>query len=103
MATTIAEGYVVCCKSFDKLCEALQTSDGRYNEQMSLASVLDEYGRFNSWAGNIGAHRAYGRVSLDYRLREATEIREQILTFLQYLTGTVEKGKSSISRLCIQV
>lgn len=42
----------------------------------------DELGRLRVWAANIGAHQT-GRSSLDYRLRDASNIRDQIIRLLK--------------------
>lgn len=44
----------------------------------------DELGRLRVWAANIGAHQT-GRSSLDYRLRDASNIRDQIIRLLKGL------------------
>lgn len=41
----------------------------------------DELGRLRVWAANIGAHQT-GRSSLDYRLRDASNIRDQVIRLL---------------------
>ena len=91
MASTVAHWHGVCIQSFDKLSRALRSADPHREQQMPLSSVFDEYGRFNVWAGNIGAGAA-GRVSMDYRLREASHIKEQVIKLLQYLSETLEDG-----------
>src|SRR4051794_39618294 len=49
-----------------------------------LPALQDEYGRLRVWAGNIGAHQS-GRASLDYRLRDASHIKDQIIRLLDDL------------------
>ncbi|KAL3706646.1 hypothetical protein TMatcc_007659 [Talaromyces marneffei ATCC 18224] len=44
----------------------------------------DELGRLRVWAANIGAHQV-GPSSLDYRLRDASNIRDQIIRLLKGL------------------
>jgi hypothetical protein len=46
--------------------------------------LRDEQTRFKVWSGNIGAHRT-GASSLDYRLRDSSNIREQVVRLLQDL------------------
>ncbi|KAF2029208.1 hypothetical protein EK21DRAFT_16079, partial [Setomelanomma holmii] len=47
-------------------------------------------GRFRIWAGNSGAHRG-GRGSLDYKLREASIFRYQVLHLLQMLLDVIQE------------
>lgn len=50
--------------------------------------------RFKLWAGTLGAHRASGTRSLEYRLRDASSIREHLLSLLQELKDmVVNEGK----------
>lgn len=50
-------------------------------EEVPLQAWRDELGRLRVWAANIGAHQA-GQSSLDYRLRDASHMKNQILTLL---------------------
>lgn len=63
-----------------------------YEEQLSQEAANDFFGRFNIWAGNIGAGRP-GHASLDYRLREVSEIRDEVVHILQYLAKALQEGK----------
>lgn len=98
MATTIAHEQSLCIRSFDRLCEALGNGNSGYSSQLRMSSILDEYGRFNVWSGNIGAHQV-GRVSLDHRLREADHVKEQVIRLLQYLRETLDDG--NVDLMCI--
>ena len=49
------------------------------------------------WAGNAGAHRT-GRVSLDYRLREASHVYKELTNLLGELTKKLEDGEFKVSR-----
>ncbi|PGH08788.1 hypothetical protein AJ79_05887 [Helicocarpus griseus UAMH5409] len=49
-----------------------------------LPDTQDEYGRLRVWTGNIGAHKS-GRSSLEYRLRDASHVREQVVALLENL------------------
>ena len=84
---SIASQCVHCKNSFDKLLENPQIS----NDQAITQRLLNEFGRFKIWAGNVGAHRT-GRVSLDYRLQEASHIHKELAKLLGQLNGALEKG-----------
>lgn len=50
--------------------------------------------RFKLWAGTLGAHRTSGTRSLEYRLRDASSIREHLVSLLQELKDmVVQEGR----------
>ncbi|OAL40252.1 hypothetical protein AYO20_00672 [Fonsecaea nubica] len=49
----------------------------------------DELGRLRIWAANIGAHKK-DQSSLDYRLRNASHVKSQIINLLQSLKMTLQ-------------
>ena len=53
--------------------------------------IQDECGRFKVWAENVGAHRT-GHLSLDYRLREATRVKQLVVELLKDLTTALQDG-----------
>ena len=75
------------------LYELLEKEGPDSSSRMHFASITDEIGRYNVWAGNVGAHQ-HGRSSLDYRLRDASQIREEFVKVLEYLRETLDDGKS---------
>ena len=85
---SIASQYDHCKNSFYKLLENTETS----NDKTIAQRLLNEFGRFKVWAGNVGAHRT-GRVSLDYRLREASHIHNELTHLLGQLSKTLDKGE----------
>lgn len=84
-----------CSQSFHLLCRLLKNIN-MYPSQISLQAIQDEFGRFRVWAGNVGAHRS-GRVSLDYRLREAGQMRQIVASLLDDLKVNLQEGSSSIT------
>lgn len=102
MVLTIAEAVEVCSTSFKRLYKALESAKSDSRSEISLACVTDQHGRFNVWTGNIGAHRA-GQSSLEYRLRDASQIREEFTKILGYLSETLRDSKplSCESRLIL--
>jgi hypothetical protein len=75
-----------CLEGFIDLCKSLKglSGDHRFLKQISLVDVEDELGRFRVWAGNIGALQA-GHSSLEYRLREASLVLQNVLKLLSEL------------------
>ncbi|KAK1775129.1 hypothetical protein QBC45DRAFT_480854, partial [Copromyces sp. CBS 386.78] len=56
-------------------------------------SIKNELGRFRVWVANLGAHRT-GKSSLDYRLRDASNIRTQVINLLNDLFECLQDGAS---------
>ena len=83
----ISSQYDHCKNSFNKLLKNLETSD----HQAFGQRLLNELGRLRVWAGNAGAHRT-GRVSLDYRLREASDVYEELAKLLGKLNKNLGQG-----------
>lgn len=54
------------------------------------AQLEDQYGRFNIWATNIGVFAAQ-HASMDYRLREAAEIKDLVVRLLETLLGHINQ------------
>ncbi|KAL8365355.1 hypothetical protein RB595_004250 [Gaeumannomyces hyphopodioides] len=53
--------------------------------------IKDEQTRFKVWAGNIGAHKT-GTSSLDYRLRDASPIKDQVISLLEELVDLLDQA-----------
>ncbi|RAL00412.1 uncharacterized protein BO80DRAFT_315184, partial [Aspergillus ibericus CBS 121593] len=54
------------------------------NHEVPLALWEDELGRLRLWIANIGAHQSR-QSSLDYRLRDASHIKDQVIRVLRRL------------------
>ncbi|KAI0183940.1 hypothetical protein EV127DRAFT_445570 [Xylaria flabelliformis] len=70
----------------------------------SLATHKDHYSkaasqiaRFKLWAGSLGAHRRSGRGTLDYRLRDASSIRQHVVMLLDQLGEAIRDALSTSS------
>jgi len=61
-----------------------------------LPSLENEVTRFKMWAGNLGAHQA-GRASLDYRLREASHLQEQVVYLLRDASESLQDALATIA------
>ncbi|KAF8243837.1 hypothetical protein K440DRAFT_497530, partial [Wilcoxina mikolae CBS 423.85] len=91
----ISSSFRMCVQSFRRLFSLLEESESGEN----FASRLrDETGRFRIWAENAGAHRT-GRVSLDHRLREASNMKRMIIDLLEALDEDLQKGIAIVSGL----
>ena len=54
------------------------------------SDLEDEHGRFRIWAGNVSAHRTGGRRSLEYRLRDSSNLQSMVVALLQDLLHALE-------------
>ncbi|GAA83709.1 hypothetical protein AKAW_01824 [Aspergillus luchuensis IFO 4308] len=61
-----------------------------------LRAWKDELGRLRLWAGNIGA-RQTGQSSLDYRLRDASHIKNQTVRILEAIKKLLAELRNSLS------
>jgi hypothetical protein len=80
-----------CLESFNALIHSLETHRKGHGEELSLLAVEDQIGRFRLWAGNIGALQE-GRGSLDYRLRDAKFVVENVQRLLDSLQASLIGG-----------
>ncbi|CAD6593370.1 MAG: hypothetical protein ASARMPREDX12_007113 [Alectoria sarmentosa] len=92
MAASISSLIVACLKSFNEFIEAT----GHFQEDnvggYAAGAWKDEVGRLRMWAANIGAHQT-GQSSLDFRLRDASHVREQIIKLLQGLLRRLQDAR----------
>jgi hypothetical protein len=84
--TKISPVVIQCLKDLSRFVSEDLTS---FASEVPLALWKDELGRLRVWAANIGAHQT-GQSSLDYRLRDASHIKEQTLRVLQRLQRTTQ-------------
>jgi len=57
--------------------------------------LRDPYLHFKAWATSIAAlHRPHLKSSLDFRLRDAVQIKEQVLNLLRTLHDSLIEGQS---------
>lgn len=68
-----------CLKQLNNL---LSSETLQHQNEVPLLAWKDELGRLRLWAGNIGAHQT-GQSSLEYRLRDASHIKDQTVKILR--------------------
>jgi len=88
---TNASCGISCIQSFNRLGSLLRAPDCPFQDQLSPSALSDELGRFRVWSGNIGALQE-GSASLDYRLREASHVRQQVIKLLKDLDIALQEG-----------
>ncbi|KAJ5697544.1 Zinc finger C2H2 [Penicillium malachiteum] len=84
--TNISSIVVRCLRNLNQLVSEDLSS---FESEVPQALWKDELGRLRVWAANIGAHQT-GQSSLDYRLRDASHIKNQIIRILQRLQRLTE-------------
>lgn len=77
-----------CLHSFRNL-SSLEPDDQQLADQ-----VTDEFGRFRVWAGNVSAHST-GLRSLQYRLRDSSELSSAVLKYLASLLEALGRVPTS--------
>ncbi|KAF8454292.1 hypothetical protein BDZ91DRAFT_562247 [Kalaharituber pfeilii] len=95
---SITSCYEACFQGFRRLISVLGggaaanvLSQSTEELQQRLETVHEQLGRFKMWAGNAGAHRS-GKMSLDYRLREALHVHRQVVRLLEDLEHALEEA-----------
>ncbi|KAJ5977108.1 hypothetical protein N7501_000450 [Penicillium viridicatum] len=76
----ISELLQGCLHQFLSLINSGTLAD--HTEEVPLQEWTDELGRLRVWAANIGAHQTR-QSSLEYRLRDASHIKSQIVRILE--------------------
>lgn len=95
--------YKSCLSSYDGVQAALfsstyeQAKQSRYDRDGLIVSIQEARSKFKAWAQNIAAFQSPKlRTSLDFRLKEATGIRERIIKILQELQTSLSEGLSNL-------
>lgn len=87
MAELISDAHAKCFFAFEQLLKSLQHPVRDFQGQISTKEIRDEFDKYKIWAGNVGAAHSGKRyeISLDYRLREASFFKNQVLKLLKTL------------------
>ncbi|PLN79177.1 hypothetical protein BDW42DRAFT_201764 [Aspergillus taichungensis] len=88
MSTPISTSVISCLRQFSRLI--CSNTLRPFENEISLSLWKDELDRLTIWAANIGAHQN-NHLSLDYRLRNASHIRDQVLRLLSRLERQFEE------------
>ncbi|KAK1777271.1 hypothetical protein QBC45DRAFT_417134 [Copromyces sp. CBS 386.78] len=98
MATEVRISSLVSqgIKALKQLVKELEENIDTHTNSHSLASSY--LSRFKVWAGSIGAHRPSGTKSLEYKLRDASLIRDHIVSLLKDLCGSIDHARHVISK-----
>ena len=98
MAGSIATSIIACLKSFNEFIAEIKSVPSHEAGDLGLvpAAWEDELGRLRMWAANIGAHQT-AQSSLDFRLRDSSHIREQIVKLLQDLLQRLQDTRDVLA------
>lgn len=86
MTVLISSRVSQCLQVFKAVLDSF-----RQDRDETYGPLAEEFARLKLWTGNIGAHRN-GRSSLDYRLRDASHLRDLVLRLLGDLETTLHEG-----------
>ncbi|KAF2464630.1 uncharacterized protein BDR25DRAFT_296597, partial [Lindgomyces ingoldianus] len=98
MVTLISEAHAKCWIAFEDLVSALNHPVRDFRAQLPPKEIHDEFDKYKIWAGNTGAAHSGKRfeISLDYRLREASFFKNQVLGLLKTLEEKVRSTASLV-------
>ena len=107
MAETIADRARACFNIYHECLEAIPPHGGEEQRQLFMASadtnhiplatrVEMQLGKFNLWTSNIGVFAPL-KFSMDYRLRDAPDVRGLVLKLLMSLNGNLLHLKSLLA------
>jgi hypothetical protein len=94
--SSVATHVQHCLESFDRACINLTKAEPRVHSKLPSGTIDITQGRFRLWVGNMGAHRR-GRASLDYKLREASHIRDRVIELLKNLEDVLREAVEIIT------
>jgi hypothetical protein len=93
------EGYSILCDELGAVTPEQALEIG-FSRNASHDFMQDARSRFKAWAVNIAALQgSHLQSSLDFRLKEATEIRQRIVKILTTLTESLNEGQCLCPRL----
>ena len=90
MAASIKASFEASRKAFRDFLDSVTS------EELNFQIWQDEYGRLCMWAANIGAHQT-GQSSLDFRLRDSSHIRRQLIKLLDEIPRRLQDVKEIVA------
>ena len=98
MDTSIPTLFNSCCDSLKTTCSRIERESTSDTDLLHLSRWQDELGRLRLWAANIGVHQT-GQSSLEFRLKESSHIREQVMSFLLNLGQMLQEVEDVLDLL----
>ncbi|KAF2740111.1 hypothetical protein EJ04DRAFT_482822, partial [Polyplosphaeria fusca] len=93
---SIAKHVQLCFAGFNEACVSLTGAEERIKRKAMGHSLVDELGRFRLWCANAAAHRK-GKSSLDWKLREASHIKDRVANLLENLQTVTREANEIIT------
>jgi hypothetical protein len=87
MEESISSLFVACYTRLNQLLKS--DAIALYKMEVPLGLWEEEVARLRIWASNIGAHQR-GQSSLDYRLRDASHVKIQVIELLRHLNELLD-------------
>jgi hypothetical protein len=88
---SIYAAYRQCVQASRELCNSLRAQ--HEGPEAIPTSFRNDIGRFKVWAKNSGAHRKEtNSMSLDHRLREASDVKNMVVKLLEDLKAALQDG-----------
>lgn len=88
--SSVAMQVHACLDDFQGVLTSKANTEPYLTRKLPLVSLQDKVGRFRLWCGNSGAHRS-GIASLDHKLREASHIRDRVISLLRNLSFALQE------------
>jgi len=89
---SIAENFERCLRDFKRLCEYSKSSHESTVPNALHEAFVEQLGRFRVWAANVAAHRT-GQSSLDYRLRDASHLRNTVRGYISSINDYLVEAR----------
>ena len=96
MSDSIADAFTAALNSYKFLLSELKSIATRDEIIIFVRNWEDELGRLRLWAANIGAHQR-GESSLEFRLRDASHIRNQILQLFSDFKDAIQDAEEVLT------
>ena len=94
MVKTISESISSCFTAFEEVLQARETQHVPMEERLS-ERWDDEKSRLRLWTAIVGAERK-GQSSLEFKIRDASHIREQIISLLHVLNQRLLDARNNM-------
>ncbi|CAI6341288.1 unnamed protein product [Periconia digitata] len=94
MTELVSTAHARCFHAFEVLIHALAQPAHNLPDGIQMSDIQNELEKYSIWAGNVGAAHSGERyrLSLDYRLREASFMKEHVLKLLSSLEERLAAG-----------
>jgi hypothetical protein len=101
--SSIAHTFLRCSNSFETVIRSYSIAEKHIKDRVPYGAIADERGRFRVWSASALADQR-GIGSLDYRLRDASNIASQLLLLLNSLLDVLEEIREILDgeRPCLE-